>query len=134
MNLNDIYAEILDVLKTIEGLRVSPTNTNSIHPPAVIPATPRSVQYDTTFGGADAGGRAELVLTIVASEVTTRSAVTLLLELISTDGERSIKRVLESATYTTVDDLTVVSVEEIGAIEFGGIEYLSADLVIQIIT
>lgn len=131
MNLNDIYGEMLEACSTIEGLEIAPVMSESINTPAIVPDAPTAIEYDLTYQ--NGMSRAELVLKIVASRTSVEDGVSLLLELCSTDGERSVKNVLESATYESLDEITVLRAENFGSMLYNSVSYLVCDLVIEVI-
>lgn len=130
MNLNDIYDELLEACATIDGLETYGVLSESIEVPAIVPDAPDIVEYDQTYGGAL--NRAELVLKVIASRTSMADGMALLLELVSFEGERSVKQAIESATYTALSKPRVIRAEGFGSIQFGSVFYLVADLIVEV--
>lgn len=131
MNLKDIYAEIESKLAGISGLQVNTVGTTSPNAPAMQLSVPTAIEYDQAYGNALT--RVELNLIVVVSKTSAVDTTQLLLEVTSSEGPRSIKAVLESATYTTLDSLRVAEVSDIdGSLVIGGVSYLHANLTIEI--
>lgn len=131
MNLNDIYDELLEACQTIDGLNIAPVMSESINTPAIVPDAPNDVQFDMTYDNGMSS--AELVLKVVASRTSVADGVSLLLELVSTDGPRSVKNAIESAEYTSLDEITVMRAENFGSMQYNSVSYLVCDLVIEVI-
>jgi hypothetical protein len=133
MNLNDIYAELLEACATIEGLETYGVMSESINVPCIVPDAPEIVEYDLTYGGAL--NRAELRLKVIASRTSMEDGMALLLELVSFEGDLSVKEVLESADYESLTKKPrVLRAEQFGSIQFGSVSYLVCDLIVEIKT
>jgi hypothetical protein len=113
MILEDVMDEIGERLDTIPGLRVSPydDDADEVQLPAGLISLPPSVDYSKTFnmmGGATSGMvEQDLLITILVSLVDSRIRRKEIAPYADTTGSKSVKRVLESGTYTAFDTITI---------------------------
>lgn len=110
-------------LKTIAGLRVFSTPPPTITPPAAIVSYPEVIEFDKTYGrGMDV---MTLPVVLVVGRVSDRLARDQLGAYCDGSGSKSVKAVIESATYTAFDVVRVERVE-FDPVTIGGVDYLAA--------
>lgn len=109
MILSDVMDQLANRLKTIEGLRVYEWPAASVQVPSAQIMYPTMYEYDKTYGrGVD---RMTLPLVITVGRATERAVRDLLTIYMDGGGVKSIKKVLESGTYTAFSEPRVMSVE-----------------------
>lgn len=118
-------------LLTIPTLNVYDVVPGQINPPAAVlrrrrgprPATGGSTAHDYTF-----------VVTIFTSLADDRAAQDRLADFLSPDGKTSIHAALEADNELggAVDYAMVVDVEDDKIIEFAGIAYIGADVIVDV--
>lgn len=131
MNLSAVCAEVAEVLDTIDGLRCFAYQPQTITPPAaiVLNPAPGDIVYDATYGrGMD---RMTLPLLIVGGRSDNRSVQQSIREYCDGSGPRSVKAVLERATFTSLHTIRV-STGGVDGVVVGGVEYLAALLDLDI--
>lgn len=123
MDLNDVCDQVAARLKTLDGVRVYDHPTDQVTVPAAVVPVPEDITYDATYGrGMD---RITLPVILVVARVSNRAARQKVGEFASGSGERSIKAVLESGTYTAFDDIRV-SRADFDVVTVGTADYLAA--------
>lgn len=101
--------EIETALATIAGLRVAGWG-QQVRAPAALVTLPESVDFHQTFGAGSSRVKDLMVIVLVAKP-NDRTAVEKLMPFAAETGASSIKGKLESYAWTTIDDLTVLSVD-----------------------
>ncbi|RKF24138.1 hypothetical protein [Micromonospora globbae] len=124
MNFDNVAAELRAALDTIDGLRVVEWGVRQVHPPAALIGLPEQISYDLTYGrGTD---RVEdwpvMVLLSRPNEPHSRRAI---VEYVHGSGPKSVKQAIEAHTYTSCDDVQVVSAE-FDVVTFAEADYLAA--------
>jgi len=95
--LADVMDELAARIDTIDGLRVHAFPPDNVHPPAAIVTYPDEYMYDKTFGrGMD---RLTIPVVVLVGKVSDRKSRDQLGAYVDGSGPRSIKGVLETATY-----------------------------------
>lgn len=129
MNLDAVAVEIADRLGTIPGLRSYAFPPDSIAPPAAMLPYPEDVTFDETYGrGAD---RLTMSVLVAVGEVSDRASRIELAAYCDGTGDRSLKQVLESGTYTAFHSLRVVGIEFL-PVTIGDQEYAGADFELDV--
>lgn len=100
MDLNAVMAELGSRVNTIEGLRAYPYPADTINPPAVIVGYPE-ITYDLTMRRGRDMYTVPLWLMVPVDPVRTGPAR--LAPYLAGAGEKSVKAVVESGTYTSFD-------------------------------
>ena len=109
MNLADVMDQVGERADTIAGLRVFRYPPPKLTPPGAWVDYPDTVEFDQTYGrGLD---RMTLPFVVVVGKVSDRAAQNQLGAYCDGDGEKSIKAVLESGSYTAFDELHVRKIE-----------------------
>lgn len=122
MNLDDVSAEMAQVLGEVEGLRVHDHRAKSVTPPAVLVPLP-VITYDQTYGrGMD---RHEYDLLLVVGAWAARLSTTLVGAYAAGAGPSSIKAALEGHAWAACDSVTVSGVE-FAPVEIAGTQYMGA--------
>jgi hypothetical protein len=124
MDTGAVIAEVETALRTITGLRVTPWGVKNVHVPAAMVTLPESVDFHQTYGVGSTRMK-DLIVLVLASRADARSAVTTLAPYVAELGAKSIKAKLEGYAWTTLEVMTVLSVE-FDAVEFAGNPYLAA--------
>lgn len=132
MNLSDVMTEIGNKLETITGLRVFDYPPNSINPPTGVVTYPETIEYHATYGAPGAVGMRALGVVLVAGKADSKAARDTVSAWSKTTGNGSVKQALESASYTTLDDLTVTTCE-FDVMTIGAVDYMAAIFRIDII-
>lgn len=109
MDTGAMRLEIETALKTINGLRVAGWGAQ-VRPPAALVTLPESVKFHQTMGVGSSRVEDLMVIVLVPRPNDTR-AVEQLMPFVAETGGQSIKAKLESYAWTTIDDLTVLSVD-----------------------
>lgn len=123
MIVKDVMQEVADQLDTITGLRVHAYPVATISAPAAVVAYPSDYEFDATYGR----GMDTLTLNVIVwvgkpVERTTRDRISAYLD---GSGTASVKEVLESHTYTSLDVLRVASAD-LDVYTMNGADYLVA--------
>lgn len=131
MNLTDVANEVAQRLDTIDGLNAFPYPPGSISPPAaiVLNPSPGDINYDATYGrGTDT---MTLPVIVLAGKASDRSANEAIRAYCDGSGSRSVKAVLESGEYTSLDIIRVATAG-VDGVTIAGTEYLAALFDIEI--
>jgi hypothetical protein len=124
MDLNDVADDLATALDTITGLRVTGYPPATVTPPAGIVSYPERVDFDETYGrGMDRVP--DWPLLVVVGKATDRTARERIYQYASATGAKSVKAVLEAATYTSFATIRVTSVE-FDVVTIGGVDYIAA--------
>jgi hypothetical protein len=101
---------------------------------------PVTIEPNVTFGGSDT---AEFTCTVLVSQADDKDGQTLLDDLLSRDGEKSIRAALiaargepgDFALNGAADDLSIVRIDGYRLINWGGEEatYFGADITVRVI-
>lgn len=127
MILSDIMDEIAASL-TAAGYRSYSWPVPTLTPPAAVVVYPDAIDYDLTYRrGCD---EISLPVVVVFGRPTDRSTRDLFSNAVRGDG--SIKRMLESSSYTSCDSVRVTRATTDVA-SFAGVEYLAAMFTVQVI-
>ena len=106
MNLDDVMEEVGARLDTIEGLRVAPYPADRVTPPQGVVGYP-DVRFDDTMArGMD---RYDMPVWVIVGLASDRAAKKVMTPFVAGSGPSSVKAVLESAGYQSLDSLRVVS-------------------------
>jgi hypothetical protein len=117
---------------TIEGLRVNQEIPEQVAVPAFVVLGINEIDFDKTMvRGTD---RITFDCLLIASRADARNAQRTLDAYLSLSGPESIKVALQSdATLGgTCEDLRLVRINDYGALDIGGVTYLSARLEVEI--
>ncbi|MFC9088995.1 hypothetical protein [Nocardiopsis dassonvillei] len=125
-------------LKTISGLLVYDFVRGSVTAPAAVikpgVAGREAVTFDKTFGrGSDALVFVVLLLVAPASDQVSQDSLDAYMD---GDGTKSVKAAIEGDETLggLVSFAHVVSVREYGLVEWGGVQYLGAQFVVEVTT
>lgn len=130
MDLNLVMDEIGERLGYIDGLNVFDFPAPTVVPPAAVLSYPDRVEFDETYGrGMDR--IVDLPLFVVEGKADTRNARDRIAEYVAGSGDRSVKAVLESGTYTSFDDIQVTSAV-FDVVRIGAIDYIAAIFTLNI--
>lgn len=130
MKPNDVANELTTRLRTISGLRVFGYPPATVTPPAAIVSYPERIDFDQTYGrGMDRIPSWPIL--VVVGKATDRTARDRIYDYAAATGSLSIKAVLEGGTYTSFDDVHVVSCE-FDVVGIAGIDYISALFTVDI--
>ena len=126
MNLGDVMTEVETALKTVTNLRVYGWSAKAIAPPAAIVTLPENVLFHQSYG-VGSSKLDDLIVLLMVSRATNRTAVKDLMPYVAETGAKSVKAVLEGWTPAAGvwDILTVLSVE-FDAVSYAGTPYLAA--------
>lgn len=130
MIIKNVMTEIGDRAGTVRPLRVHPYEADEITVPACLVSLPGLINYQTTYGP----GFVSLTLevTVLVSRVDDRIRLDEIAPYGDSTGERSIRRVLETGTYTAFDALTVMS-SRFQIVEIAGDSYLACIFTVEVI-
>jgi hypothetical protein len=129
MNVADVMQALADRAATIEGLRCFAYPPDKVSPPALIVELPETVEFDATYGrGSDS---MTIPVVVLVARKDDRTAVKNLLPYLNGSGERSVKQVLESGTYTAMT-MVHVSKAELSVFTFGTVDYLGIEYSVDI--
>lgn len=131
MDLDAAMAEVAARLDTIAGLRVFDHPVGTLNPPTALVSLPE-ITFDLTYGrGAD---RWSLPVILAVGKASDRASRKNIAPYVAGTGAKSVKQVLENETtpYVAFDTLRVESVD-FDVIAWGGIEYLCATFVLDIV-
>ena len=124
MILGDVMDQIGDQLDTIEGLRAYRYPPDSVVVPAAIVTYPENVTYDETMRrGMDR--YPDLSVIVMVGKVSDRASRDRISVYADGTGDKSIKTVVESGTYTAFDSVRVTGIE-FDIVSMAGVEYLAA--------
>jgi hypothetical protein len=124
MKLDLVMDEIAGALGGITGLRVFGYPPPTVVPPAGIVSYPERINYDQTYGrGMDRISALPVIL--VVGKATDRAARDTAAGWAAGSGARSVKAVLEAATYTSCEVLTVTSCS-FDVVTIAGVDYIAA--------
>lgn len=124
MNPNDVGDEIAEKLDTIAGLRVSAYPPPTVTPPSGVVGYPEQIEFDLTYGrGMDR--IPDWPVMVVVGKATDRTARERIFEYAAGTGAKSVKAVLEAATYTSLDELRVTGVE-FDVVTIASVDYIAA--------
>ena len=126
MNLKTIMEELRAGLlpaMTGAGINAFDYPVGRVNAPAVVLSYPERIDYH----GAYQGGmqRLTIPLVVVVARANEESAADLLGELCATEGDKSIMMIVENASYTALDAVTVTSVD-FDVVEIAGASYVAA--------
>lgn len=123
MILSDVMDEVARRLRGLEGVRAYEWPTNSVQSPAAVVLYPQRYDYDETYGrGTD---RMTLPVAVLVGRTTERSTRDILSALISGEGPKSLKAVLDGGGYDSCDTVRVMNVE-IDVMTMSGVDYWGA--------
>jgi hypothetical protein len=130
MIVADVMDELATALRTIAGLRVFAWPPGGVTPPAAIVGYPDSGVFDEVYRrGADS---LQIPIAVIVGRPTDRCTRDALSGYASGSGTSAIKQVVDTATYTTCDEVRVASWET-DTITIGSIDYLAAVFDVAII-
>jgi hypothetical protein len=116
----------------IPGLRVSPTFTATVNPPAavILPVTGQGLRFDTLDGGVSYAIR--VVLLVQYAEDTSSTAA--INGYISTTGTNSLAQVIKNSPRLAgvYDYVTMDSIRGYGLMEWGGQQYLGTTAMLTV--
>lgn len=129
MNIGAVMQEIADQLDTIPDLRVHAYPVKKVLPPAAVVAYPTDVTFDATYGR----GMDTMTLNVVVwvANLVDRAARDAVSAHLSGTGTSSVKEVLESGTYTSLDVLRVASAD-LDVYQMNATDYLVAVFELEI--
>lgn len=123
MNIAAVMDAVSTRLSTIAGLRCHAHPVGSVTPPAAVVSYPDEYKYDETYGrGMD---RMTLPVVLVVGKVVDRSARNALSAYAAGAGLSSVKRVLESGTYSAFHTIRV-SEAEFDVVSIAAVDYIAA--------
>lgn len=129
MDLAAVMDEVAARINTIDGLRAFGYPPDSVQPPAAIVSYPETYTYDETYGrGMD---RITLPVVVVVGKVSDRASRDQLGAYVNGDGARSIKAVVESATYTELETVRVIDAE-FDVVRIANVDYVAATFSLDI--
>lgn len=129
MNLADVMDELAGALGDIDGLRVYPSPPDTLAVPAAVVGYPETYVFDATFGrGVD---HLQVPVFVLAGRIAERAARDQLGVYCDGSGGKSVKDVLEAATYTAMASVRVAAVV-FDAITVNSVEYLAATFTVDI--
>lgn len=126
MNLKTIMEEINTAITpgmTGAGISAFDYPVGKVNAPAAILSYPERIDYHGAYQGGMV--RITLPLVVVAGRANEESAADLLGELCATEGDKSIKEIVENASYAALDVVTVTSVD-FDVVEIAGASYAAA--------
>ena len=128
MKLSALRTALEDVLRTIDGLNVQPTQGGATVPPCarVVVA---GVQFDDTMGRGMDTVQCQVVVDV--SRADDVEGLSMLDEYVQGHGDRSIKAVLETATGTGLSFVRVRSTEVGTRSTSDGAEFMSATFAVE---
>ncbi|HEX6969410.1 MAG TPA: hypothetical protein VF174_11465 [Micromonosporaceae bacterium] len=129
MNLADVMDEIAARLATIDGLRCYAWPVPKISPPAAVVGFPEDITYDATYGrGMD---QMTVPVVLLAGRVGDRPTRDVLAAHADGSGARSVKAVLESATWTAFETVRVTGAQ-FDPVTIAGVDYEAAVFTLDI--
>lgn len=132
-SLYEIRAGIRRRASAVSGLRVHGSVPDRLNPPAAFVGAPDRVDFDLAFQRAS--DRWTIPLRIAVSRATDRAAQAALDAYLAGSGAASLKAALEDpeGDGDVIDTLRVTEVRAYGVFEHAGVQYLGAELVLDII-
>jgi hypothetical protein len=129
MDLGAVMQEVADRLATIPGLRTHGHPADNVQPPAAVVTYPEAITFDSTY----ARGMDQITLPVIVmvGRVSARSSRDVISAYAAGAGDRSIKQVAESGTYTAFDTVRVTDAE-FDIVSVAGVEYLAATFSLDI--
>ena len=127
MNLRLIMQELDAVLAPAfeaAGFTTFDSPPGTVTGPAVVISYPERIDYHGTYGPSGMR-RLTIPLVVAVPRNNDQEAADLLGECCATEGDRSIPMIVEGAEYTTLDDVTVTSVD-FDVVEIAGASYMAA--------
>lgn len=103
MNLSLVYGEIETKLRTITGLRVVKQGEKPQVPAAMV-LLPDSIERTTYRGGEKA---TDVIVLVIVAKAVARQAQADVLAYAASSGARSVRAVLDPATWTNCNDVTI---------------------------
>lgn len=129
MNLADVMQQIADQADTIVGLQCFPYPPDKIVPPTFEVGLPEPISFDEEYDeGSDS---MTFPVAVWVGRKQDRSSVANLAPYVSTSGDKSIKAVLESGTYTAMETLHIRTIEFVIA-PIAGVDYLGAQFTVEV--
>lgn len=129
MDLGAVMDEVAERLDTIPGLRTFGYPPPTLSAPAAIVSYPEEIDFDAGYSrGSD---RWTLPVLVVVGRPTDRSTRDRVSGYCRGSGAGSVKHVLESHTWTTLDTIRVAKIV-FDAVEIGGSDYLAAMFTLDI--
>jgi hypothetical protein len=128
----EIRAGLVDALKTLPGLTVSPYRAANVQPPHAVIGLPQ-IEYDSTFGrGSDT---LSLQILVYVSRADDELAQANLDEFLSGHGGRSLKTVLEDTNLTglTEASVTLLRTETGTASSADGSEWMTCSCDVRVV-
>ncbi len=124
MNLQKVMTELADKLKLLTTLNVLDYPADTITPPGGFIGYPESVDYDQTY---DNGLMqfTQMPVFLVTNRIDSKSARNTVSNWCDPSHEDSVKRFLDSSTYSSCDDVQVDKAF-FDTMSIGGVEYLVA--------
>ena len=118
-------------LATVSGLRTSSYQPEQINPPCAFPVL-NTVTYHAAFGGGDFV--ADFNVYVIVGRWTDRTAQSLLDEMLSYSGSKSIRAALESDLTLggTAQTLVVSSAASISSVNAADAEFLQIQFTVQV--
>lgn len=130
MIIVDVMTELGDALDTIEGLRVDRYPGEHPRPPCAMVQWPDSIDFDGSMArGMD---RLEIEVDVIAGELVSRTGPALMSPYISGAGASSVKRALESFTYSACSSVRVESVRFVST-TIGDVQYITAIFTVDVV-
>lgn len=115
--------EVEAALKTIAGLRVTPWGTQ-VRVPAALVTLPESVNFHQTYGTGSTR-IVDMMVLVLTGKPDERTAVSKLMPYAAETGPNSVKAKLEGYAWTTLDVMTVTSVD-FDVVSYESTPYLAA--------
>src|SRR5690606_13007577 len=113
----------------IDRLNADPFEPDSVHPPHAW-CLPQEIEYDLTMArGSD---RLTIEVIVAVSRTVDEVSWRKLLAYADGTGDRSVKQVLESGSYTELESLQVLRCE-FGRVDVGGVLYLAGRFNVDIL-
>jgi hypothetical protein len=124
MDLNAVMDEIGERLGGIDELNVFDYPAPTVMPPAAILSYPDGIDYDETYRRGMDRIR-DLPLIVIDGKANEREARKRIAAYVAGTGDRSVKAVLESGTYTSFDVIRVTAAD-FDVIKIGSVDYIAA--------
>jgi hypothetical protein len=122
MNLKDVMEEIADKLKLFTGHNVFSYPVDSITPPGGVIGYPESITYDETYQQGEMMFN-NLPVWLVTGRTDSESARNQASEWTDPQGGNSVKKFLDTTSYSSCDDVQV-GTATFDTFSVGAIEYL----------
>lgn len=130
--IDEICTALADVLAEVPGLRVYDYLPGQVEPPAAM-VRPDSIAYASSL---QAGSHdLTLVVLVLVSGVHEATSQRAMRAFIDPTGETSIPAAIaaEPTLGDVVDDAKATSLRSFGQMEYAGIPYLAAELVVEVL-